>query len=316
LISKGQFELAAHELHSSLNLWAREPEAQRLLASLVRYYIAAAVGPTEFQQRELATLESLGDNMLVRPIKEIRAAYFGDFKPTFNRSVAAEILPSWEKSPWREEFARLLKKIGDFYDRQKQPEKALSRFTLAWTLDMQYAESCLYAAAMLLDQRERLDRNHVLFDEMINAIFMGKGEAYLGEDWVSILRLHTVLGTIFEKEKRWGPSSDSRSAIFQWEHALRAEEVIRRRDPKFPAQPGLHLGLANAFNHSGRTRDAWEQYLQAADGFVASRNAEEGGSALRTAKALNIQVGSLDRERLERLQAEVTKLQQVPGGTN
>jgi tetratricopeptide (TPR) repeat protein len=308
LLSKGQFDLAARELHSSLKLWANEPEALRLLVGLVRYYIAAAVGPTEFQQREMPMLASLGDNALVRPIVEIRAAYFGDFKPTFKRTEAAEILPSWEKSPWRTDFARLLKKVGDFYDRQKLPEKALSRFTLAWTLDMQYTESCLYAAAMLLDQSERLDREHVLFNQMIDAIFMGKGEAYLGEDWVSILRFHTILGIIFEQEKKWGSSFDPRSAIFQWEHALRAEEVIRRRDPKFPAQPGLRLGLAKAFNQSGRTRAAWEEYLKAVEGFVGNQNAQEAASALETAKTLKVQLGTADRERLSKLEADLAKL--------
>jgi hypothetical protein len=76
-------------------------------------------------------------------------------------------------------------------------------------------------------------------------IFSAKGQAYYevsGEpaDWQDILRFHIVLGTIFENEGIWGPESEPRSAVFQWEHAALAEKKARQRDHSLPPSPGVH----------------------------------------------------------------------------
>jgi len=96
-----------------------------------------------------------------------------------------------------------------------------------------------------------------------------------------------VLATIFERDRKWGQSSDPRSATFQWEHAENAARQVRLRDRSAPATPGINRSLGNCYQIIGRPNDAWGQFMLAAQG-LAAVDKDEARAALRRAADLNL----------------------------
>ena len=84
LLGRGQQESAVRELRRALEIWAAEPDAQRLLAVLVRYFVAARIDPRQFRKNEWPALRSLSERgpRLAPAIKQIATAYEGKV-PTF-----------------------------------------------------------------------------------------------------------------------------------------------------------------------------------------------------------------------------------------
>jgi hypothetical protein len=124
---------------------------------------------------------------------------------------------------------------------------ALSRYALAWSVNRGDVSAALYAADVLMEHGSDEDPHGLLLNRFIEKLFTSKGEAYKSEDWLNILRLHTVLGTIYSRQKQWGTAGDPRSARFQFEHALQAEQRYRSQHPEFPRSPGLYAQLGEVY---------------------------------------------------------------------
>ncbi len=289
LLGRGQLESAARELRRTLETWAAEPDAQRLLAVLLRYYVAAKVEPRQFRKNEWPELKSLSERgpRLAPAVEQIAAAYAGETPLFVERGRARGFFSGWSPEPWKiEPFSRLLKTIGDSYDRAEQPRQALALYSGAWSLDPSNTEAALYVALTLRDQADGLDPGGRLLNRMTESVFEEKGIAYQKQDWLNILRQHVLLATIFEKEGRWGPRTDPRSAIFQWTNALRADDRIRQRDPDFPLSPGIYLHLGICHTRVGDPLLAWSAYTKAAYAFLKSSKPEEAAEALGRARSL------------------------------
>jgi tetratricopeptide (TPR) repeat protein len=314
LVERGAAAFTAGQIHALLKAWSTAPDAIELLTVLVQYYVSASVDPAHFEKFESGDLRSLGaaTPALKRPIDEIHTAYFGDFPPSFYHGAARDIFRSWAYP--REHaalFSALLKKVGAYYDQREAPEKALPRFSAAWMLNPADSEAAVYAAAVIRDHAKTLDPQGQLFKQLLETLFMQKGEAYFENDWPNILRFHVVLGTIFEREKIWGSSHDPRSAIFQWENALEAEKQIRQVDKKFSPSPGIHASLALAYENTSRAADAWDQYVLAAQGFIESRNPDPAASALERAESLSVAQDEQRRKKVEELRGEIADLKKA-----
>ena len=216
LIGRGQQESAAREVHRALEVWAAEPEAQRLLAVLVRSFAAARTDPRQFQKSEWPALKSFAERgpQLAPAIKQIAVAYSGEVPTFVERGSARSFFNAWSPEPWKSEpFSRLLKTIGDSYDRAEQPRQALALYSGAWSLDPANTEAALYVALTLRDHAEGLDPGGRLLSRMTESVFEEKGIAYQKQDWLNILRQHVLLATIFERETSGdrGPIHTARS---------------------------------------------------------------------------------------------------------
>jgi tetratricopeptide (TPR) repeat protein len=313
LVERGSGAYTAAQIHILLRAWNTSPQASELLTVLVQYYAAASIDPIQFEKSEWGDLHSLGVGSAVsRPIDEIHTAYFSDFPPSLHRGPAQDIFRSWAHPQQHAEvFSALLKKVGSYYYQHEKPDRAMARYSAAWMLNPADSESAVYSAAILRDHAKSLDPTGVLFGRLLETLFQQKGEAYFENDWPNILRFHVVLGTIFERDKVWGSSQDPRSAIFQWESALRAESQVRQIDKNFPPSPGIHASLGLAYQNTSRTADAWDQYILAAQGFIQTHNPDSATVALDSAELLPLTPSANRRNQLEQLRDQVKGLKQA-----
>ena len=202
----------------------------------------------------------------------------------------------------------LLKSIGAQREQQDMLAQALTHYTLAWFLDPTDSESAVRAASLLRDHKQLLDAQDTLFNRLLRGVFDVKGIAYNQLDWPNIVRLHSILGTIFEREQKWGPDNDPRSAIFQWRHAIDAEREARKHDPKLPPYPGLYKKLADAYRATNRPEIALKQYFAATEGYLDFSDPDGAKSGLEQIRSLPIALSEEDRKHIQTLEAQVKHL--------
>jgi tetratricopeptide (TPR) repeat protein len=283
LVRAGRADTARNLLMRSLQLWGNEPTASRLLGELVRSYEALHVDPQRFLNEDGPFLQKIEGPQLKTGISEMNRAFSGAFPSAFGYS--APTFPYWSQSSYREIFGQLLKVVGDAYAGEKEDYvRALACYSNAWVIS-RLPEPALYSAALIRDHRE-LDPSGQLLNQLIDSLFQEKGNAYARQDWPNILRLHTVLGTIFESQQRWGSPSDPRSAVFQWQHAVQAERMVRQTDSKVPPLPLLHLHLANCLVRTGMAPAARPEYLAAAELFLQASDQQQASSAIANLRSL------------------------------
>ncbi len=317
LTSRGQLDMARLGIHKGLSVWAAQPRSELLLASLLRYYVAARLDPPEFDKSESKELDSLvkGAPNLQPAVSDLRSAFLENLKPVFRPWQARDRFKAWTgERPLAQSFSALLKRIGDFYDQSEKPDQALARYSLAWMLDQDNADAALYAAATLRDHRATLDPDRRLLNQLTSLLFEGKGSAYLRGDWLSIMRFHTVLGTIFESDEKWGGGfNEVDGAIFQWEHAIRAEAQVRNANPKLAPSPGLHVHLGNAYSHTNRAPEAFDQYAAATKLFLQLSDAQGAERALEHVRTLTGMPDTPERQQtLKELRAGIDALRAHP----
>ena len=311
LLSNNQTEVARPQILAFLEKWAGEPDSQRLLALLVRYYVAASVSPPQFQSNDRPLLAAVSGRAprLKRAIEDLSSAYGGDSKLANDPNAARASFGGWTADSSQERaFSSLLKKIGDYYDRKEMPAIALARYYAAWAMDRKNTEAALYAATTLRDHTKELDPRGQVFDRLIENFFLAKGVMYQKEDWPNILRMHLVLAEIFERDGTWGSESQMHSAIFQLTKAILAERQVRQDYTDFPPSPGLHQRLGNAYQHVGRDPAAWEQYVDAAEGFVQYGSADQASAAMFKAKSLQFEPDAQGKERAQAVETSIVNL--------
>jgi len=308
LLSAGQVSSAGIYTKQLLGQWAGKPDSQRLLAALLDYYSVSPLSLDELQRQEWPYLQHIANSSpeLSEPIREIQLACFGTFPPMFEPYEARSFFRGWAGSDWQQAaLGRMLKRAGDEFKKKNQFQAALTRYSAAWALSLD-ADAALYAASLLHDQRQLVGSNQILYDQLLNGIFEVKGADYSKLDWPSILRMHTLLGTIFEQDKRWGSEGETRSAIFQWSRAIYAESQIRKTDPRYPPSPELYMKLAYAYQQTGNAK-ALDYYLMAAQAFADGGNSKQARLALAGASSMNGSKSPAVEERVRQINAEIGK---------
>ena len=175
-------------------------------------------------------------------LEELNRAFWGEL--SLDKVLSPEYRASRDFRWWlssernrrlRHDFSLLLRNIGDFYAgiglharqervEKSQAEKGLIRYFLAWDIDegnFQAAQNAAWVLATYYSRTEKgteaIDRMSQLTKRLFNAKFRlyalpGKKP----EDWERILRMHLLLGTIYEARKQWGSEERPQSAIYQW----------------------------------------------------------------------------------------------------
>lgn len=312
LLKSGQTVSAGNYTKQLLQEWCGQPNSRELLVALLQYYAVAPLTLTSLSDTEWPYLSHIAASApnLQRPIAEIQTAWFGSFKPIFRFEAAIQLFPEWAGPESRQTaMAGLLKKTAELLKEKGRFEDALARYSAAWAISAD-AEGALYAASLLHDQRSLIDTNQALFDQLLRGIIDVKGREYQKGDWPNILRLHVVLGTIFQQEKQWGSETELRSAIFQWQHAITAEKRIRETDPNYPPSPMLYMSLADAYRAEGDVK-AFDLYLSAGEAFTHAGNAKEARTALHAAASLeSTGAGSpAAQERMHKLDDEIKRVE-------
>ena len=308
LLSAGQVSSAGVYTKQLLEQWAGKPDSQRLLAALLDYYSVSPLSLDDLRAREWPYLQRVADSSpeLSEPIREIQLACFGTFNPMFEHYDAMSFFRAWAGSDWQQAaMGHMLKRAGDELKKKSQFEEALARYSAAWALSLD-TDAALYAASLLHDQRQLVGSNQNLYNQLLNGIFEVKGMDYSKLDWPNILRMHTLLGTIFEQDKHWGSEGETRSAIFQWNRAIYAESQIRKTDPRYPPSPELYMKLAYAYQQTGNAK-ALDYYVMAAQAFADAGNAKQARSALSAATSLSGSKVPSVRQHIEAIVVQIGK---------
>jgi tetratricopeptide (TPR) repeat protein len=292
LLSRGDIAAAADLLSSLAEPASRSSlAATRYLDSLVVFLTESRTVPADFNLRwdpAIAKLAPLSKSVSSK-VDDLRAIYIGDLPLVLNPEGADALFPAWKQSPYRSDLSALLKAVGDTYADQQQYQPAFRRYALAFDLDTSNIDAALYMANLLFSLPAELDPRGDVLDDLIGAIFPSSSDIpiYRGDDWPDILRFHTILGAILERQGRLGPPTTAWTASFHWEKAIRAEAIVAERfpDQKMPS-PLLHEKLAAFYASSGRSQTAFGLYLNAVYENFSLDEARRARDLLNTAAPL------------------------------
>lgn len=295
LLAEGNLDSARSYLQTSFE--SGTPESYPDLVVLwVRYLTAAKIGPGEDFRNTLKLPPGWKDGPAGALVGMVEKSYAGELPLVLDPDEGSLYASFWRDD--KEVLSNLLRMLGEGFLRAGRYQQALHSYALAWS-SARNMDAAVDLASLLLTQREKVDPQGQVIDRLVSVLFQGKGEAYLGGDWPNILRFHTVLGTIFERQGRWGSSDDPRSAIFQWERALRALQQVRTGEPNLA--PGLHAHLGTAYKAAGRQQEALAQFLLAGEQYVKAGWPETAMAPLRQAETLASSAGPQERKRLDDL---------------
>lgn len=199
------------------------------------------------------------------------------------------------------DFSALLRSVASQLERGGALDGAVRRWALDWSAADSY-DSAAYLIGSLLHSGRHIEAADQLLESVVSSIFELKATAYRSADWKSILRFHALLGEIFQEQGRWGDRDDPRTAIFQWEHALEAQRRLADDQPL----PSVRSNLAYCYQKSGNRSAAADQYIQAAEEYVAIGRPAQATTQLERVKTL----GDLSPQRSESLRALERTLEQ------
>lgn len=193
-------------------------------------------------------------------------------------------------------------------DSRKEPDayQALTRFMFAWRLDPENIAAGIESARVLTLDFPGIDPS--LLDVIVERCFEEKNGVYFRankslHDWNQLEKCHTFLGMIYEKRRVWGKTTDVRSAIFQWQHAVDAHAAALKLDPQIAAAPGLREHLAICLAKTGEKSAALDEYLLAVEGFYDRDDPGTAERLLADARSMGITPTDKQGTELARLEA-------------
>ena len=324
LLTAGQFPLAQEHLlkASTMPRWIGHPQYPQILASVARFLATAKVdraGFTRVWDKPLAEGARVRKDAQVR-YDDLRRAFLPPgIELVFEPALAKSRFSAWLTTDTEAAaLVSLLHEVGRQARVEGATDDALSRLASAWAFSRTAgpiaADAGMAAAvdltSLLLAAGPDLGARTRVLDEMVAQLFEGKGQAYAGRDYASALRFHLLLGSIFERQKRWGPPSNPHSALFQWQLALKDHDLLRAtgRPGDLSEVPGLHLRLAKAWEEVGDRSNALRALLNAADGYLALKRGAPASNTLARARPLSSFGGPAEQRRLTMLEQSAAAL--------
>jgi tetratricopeptide (TPR) repeat protein len=314
------FPGAARSLRDALTTvphWQPHPRYPDLVEGLLRYFTEAAVDREGYRSNWSESLKGVPRENLVpvasRLLSVIDRVFTTELPIEFSPAKAESGLAAGLAPETRRVLSRFLAGIGAQNYRARALRPALGAYSHAWALDTTNLEAGLYAANILLvdgdpGAGQRLDEGGVILKSFVRELFDEKGQEYrrqVGTDWGRLVKFHTILGTIFEKQQQWGDESRMDGAIFQWQMARRALDRLPKTDnAALRSAPWVDERLAVAFKGARRPKDALASELRAAEGFNKAGRRVEGHEAL-------IRAMSAPEETLKVYQADVVRIRKL-----
>ena len=288
LVESGKYESAGEQLKLGLGVghWQGHPQYPQLITQLAVFFAESRTAPAQFESHWEDNLRVISDNLgrsNSAMLSDIENSYYGQFDIDFDPFYVRNRYDAWNEPDGFASLSALFKMLGDILFRDTQNDAAFKYYLHAWTIDTTNVDAAIYAANLLASDD---DLRQEYLDPFMTLAFDLKGEAYLGNDWRSILRLHTVLGSLFEELQIWGSEEEPRSAIFQWQRAIIANEKLGIHDPeRIRSTANLRENLANSYAGDSQWQKAWREYLSAAEGYVRLGRTDEAKRVLDTAKS-------------------------------
>ncbi len=317
-----------YQLIFNQEAWVRQERFDRLLISFAQYMTATKLSPAKLEESwEFKVLNELIQKKVpvhkvaveILSIYNDRVEFPITFQPGSHNEYFVKTLMGFSHGHRSSVLSALAKVAGDgFYADLQLPDKALERYALAWTLDNNNTEAALFAANLLLDKASDSGSENPYivdltgaFDNLISSLFNFKGRAYQSNDLENIFRLHLILGSIYEKQKKWGPSRSAQSAIFQFKHAIRTHEKLKYKKPETVGSViGIRVSLAKAYEGAEQYKNSLLSYVDAIDEAVNEGEIEFAKDTLSNLDRLSPQVNlkPVDRRRLENLKKRLQSM--------
>lgn len=270
--------------------WHGETAAMERLAGLiVDWFIATEATPEEIAAEWLPKLQHLAadfDDAAEEKVEQLVLVYQGNDLPASFTGDVERHFSRWRTPEERRKLAKLLLQAGHASAEKNEPKRAAERYIASWKLDDENVDALTYLTDVLSTWED--DDSGKLLEQLISILFEQKGAAIGSGDAAGQLRLHMMLGSIFESQGKWGPRWDPRSAAFQYAGALGAYERLQAKGDA-PLYPGIHAKLALALDKIGDKGGAWAQYVSAADVNVRGGDVESAEEMLRLCAALGYQ---------------------------
>lgn len=292
LADKGHYSTAEEALKAALsNAEVRaQPETPWLLMSAMNLVTRQALSRKQFREEWGGFLTRLGGmtpqavttrNLMVMAYEEKPPAVLGHFPDSGQRKFEArrqlklEWMPDEQVEHLSDYFTHVARvrarEALTVPDRAAEFLAAETLYTTAFYLRPENVDAAIGKATLLWDRREEIDADGLKLNYMIDELYAGKGEAYLGRDWSAIQRFHTVLGHIYYQRKLCGRRNDVRSALFQLHHAIDARRNLPA-DQHRPV-PGLFSMLAQCYEIVKQPANAFAAYQDAAREALLAHNA-------------------------------------------
>lgn len=276
------------------------PQASWGLEIVLGTYARIDRSPADFRKDEESNLGKIRKAGFQEAADEIQRAYEDKLELNVQRPGSREVRPFfWFSSSQRDPkvrgaFVLLLNHAGDSYAVSKEgrdPKQALARYLAAYAIDGN-STGAKNVAWIISNFSGEIGDSRV-YDRFVNALMDEKGSLYAiqnksREDWVNILRLHLLLGMMFESRGQWGSESTRDSAISQWRYAVAAESKVREfgGGANYGA-PGLHEHLAKAYLATKQPGKAFDSYLKAGEAYHRRREKEQARDILAKLRMLD-----------------------------
>jgi hypothetical protein len=311
-------------------------EADALWPYLLRYYLQGDTARARASEGKDVILAELHKKDLLKAKSDdldavLRSKELGKGKAVLRyRAEVFTELPAWKdllskNQSAAKDFALVLKQVGDAFDRQARSGdeqaaiktgQAIVRYSAAFALDPLNYDAARQLTAALSDNLDRNEQYRPLLDAYAEDLLSEKGRLYAtvktNDDLLRIYSLHVILAAVYEKEGKWGPGGDVRSAVYQWRGAVTIQERLQDRiSPKgsYVASPEPLARLAEAYVRAGQTSEAPATYLRAAQAYLSVQAAAEAGKVLRRLEEHSrdgkVPLSAGDREQLARMKAIV-----------
>jgi hypothetical protein len=215
----------------------------------------------------------------------------------------------------KETFSRFLKKIGDAYARDGQPELAAVRYHAAWGLNKSNTEAAIYDAGLLGNFHLKIDPQSKKLNQFVGDLFDENTGIYTNfrgtlVEKKRLLPLHTVLGSILEEMPLSEPGKAG-TAEFQWGRAAALQQEIHNEDPRTFAHPGIYSHRAAALSKKGDAYGTWKWSLEAADGFVADFDKAPAMEMIKNAIEAKYSATDADKRQFDIVSRKVEELANI-----
>src|SRR5215475_10937078 len=211
VVSAGNLDLADAAIRKAFAQaeWRSQPAFVGIVNAWIAYLVAAQVAPSTFARTWQPLVKDLagpGEDAVGGRIHLVLSAFAGELPVTFDSDEARVRLTPWL---WREDpssaqlISAVLKSVGDGFTMANNPQPAFAAYIDAFALDTGNVSAALFAANLLLEESAAVDPERQLLERFISQLFESKQTAYLTGDWINVLRLHTILGTIYSRQEQW-----------------------------------------------------------------------------------------------------------------
>jgi tetratricopeptide (TPR) repeat protein len=302
LLIKGETQTAGQKIHSALGVWSEVPKSEQLWMDLLSYYRRASIGSVEFEATESRFLSELKGESSQQAFKEIRWV----FGPAM--AATAEQFPFWSTAAHRARFSTFVRTMGDIYCRQPESsalDEALARYKLAWTVNPLNDEARAHAAGLFFGSFALRESHRGDLDELVKYSVIDSTAESKEAAREPSFRFHTLLGWVFASEKKWGPASDQRTALFQWQRAEFIDKKLRETNRSLPPAIGLHTSLADAYAGAERQDLAWSEYQEVARELAKAGQTDGALNALERAAAFEGVISPEQRVKAADLKARI-----------